>query len=274
MKKLISSLLHIALLFSFASPVMAGECFSYPVEKLSGSGSISSAVYLRDKPCMEGSSKMTTLSSGTTVNVLGENDGWYQVEANGARGWIWESFLNSNAQETGESYPYDEYVRKYASTNKLESDVKKEGAKEETTVDKYEKATTVDSALLARTRGYIVLQVEDRGEAWYIDPVSARRYYMKDGPTAYQMMRSFGLGVAERDYDRMREGDYAMRARLRGRIVLRVQEHGEAYYIHPRTLELHYLKNGEEAYRIMRLHSLGITNKDLSRLTKDTIPMK
>jgi hypothetical protein len=127
---------------------------------------------------------------------------------------------------------------------------------------------------MTRLKGYILLQTEAHGEAWYVDPVSAKRYYMKDGPTAYQMMRSFGLGVNEFDYTKIAEGDWSMKNRLRGRIVLRVQEHGEAYYIHPKDLSVYYLKNGDEAYRIMRLYSLGITNADLAKMATSIVPVK
>jgi hypothetical protein len=123
---------------------------------------------------------------------------------------------------------------------------------------------SLNAGLVSRTKGYILLQTESHGEAWYLDPITSKRYYMKDGPTAYQMMRSFGLGMTEADYQKIANGDTSIKSRLSGRIVLRVQAHGEAYYIHPKDLSVYYLKNGDEAYRIMRLYSLGISNKDLS----------
>lgn len=51
------------------------------------------------------------------------------------------------------------------------------------------------SSLFERIKGYILLQVESHGEAWYVDPQTRLRYYMKDGPTAYQMMRQLGVGI-------------------------------------------------------------------------------
>jgi len=57
--------------------------------------------------------------------------------------------------------------------------------------------TTIATAaeLKERLKGYILLQVEARGEAWYVNPNDGYRYYMKDGTAAYQMMREFGLGI-------------------------------------------------------------------------------
>ena len=97
---------------------------------------------------------------------------------------------------------------------------------------------------------------------------------MKDGPAAYQMMRSFSLGVSEEDYESMKSGSYTLKNKLRGRIVLRAQAKGEAYYIHPKDLKMYYLQNGEEAYQVMRLYSLGITDTDLAKLASATIPIK
>jgi len=133
---------------------------------------------------------------------------------------------------------------------------------------KLEETLDMPTDLFNRVKGRILLQVEQHGEAWYVDPETRAGYYMKDGETAYEMMRSFGLGVSEVDYAQMISGNSGMINRLRGRIILRVEEHGEAYYIHPETGALHYLRDGNEAYRIMRELSLGVTDSDLKRVSR------
>lgn len=125
---------------------------------------------------------------------------------------------------------------------------------------------STDTALTSRLRGYILLQVESHGEAWYVNPTDDSRYYMKDGPTAYEMMRKFGLGITEADFAKLEAGDKTLVDRLKGRIVLRVELHGEAYYVHPSLGTIHYLKDGEAAYTVMRELSLGIKNTDLERI--------
>ena len=57
----------------------------------------------------------------------------------------------------------------------------------------------VDSTLVSRLGGKILLQVESRGEAWYLNPVDGKRYYMKDGESAYNVMRYLGLGISNND---------------------------------------------------------------------------
>ncbi len=260
MKKILSFFTVWSLVFAAVPMAQAGECYSHQSEVYSGTGTIKSGVYLRDKACMEGSSTLGTLSGGTAVQIHGHNDGWYQVSANGIRGWIYGTFLTTNASQTGPSLSYWEYDAKYPSAK--------------TAVTTEPVRTSSDSTLLGKTRGYILLQVEQRGEAWYVDPITAKRYYMKDGPTAYQMMRSFGLGVSEKDYESMKAGNLTLKSKLRGRIMLRAEAKGEAYYIHPKDLKMYYLQNGEEAYKVMRLYSLGVTDADLNKLSTATIPLK
>lgn len=118
------------------------------------------------------------------------------------------------------------------------------------------------TALATRLSGRILLQVQARGEAWYVDPVLKARFYLGRGEDAYNIMRSRGLGI--RHDELLRYLSTRFPARLSGRIVLDVQNHGEAYYIIPGKLTAIYLPNGDAALRAMRLLGLGITNSDLS----------
>lgn len=134
--------------------------------------------------------------------------------------------------------------------------------------------------VLDRTAGYILLQVQEHGEAWYVHPTEHLRYYMKDGQAAYEMMRSFGLGITNSDLANIPavESVEEMKTKqsicssnkfaknVQGKILLQVQEHGEAWYVYPSTCYRIYMKNGDEAYRIMRHLGLGITNSDLEQI--------
>jgi len=118
----------------------------------------------------------------------------------------------------------------------------------------------------ASLTGNILLQVQSRGEAWYIYPGNGQRYYLKDGTAAFALMRSLGLGISESDYNKLAAGNTALRASVKGKIVLRVQARGEAYFLCPRTGTLSYLKDGAAAYSVMRQCGLGITNADLAKV--------
>ena len=60
-----------------------------------------------------------------------------------------------------------------------------------------------NNSLVNRLRGQILLQVESRGEAWYINPDDGKRYYMPDGPSAYQIMRFLSLGITNSDLSKI-----------------------------------------------------------------------
>ncbi|MBU2509647.1 hypothetical protein KKE33_04710, partial [Patescibacteria group bacterium] len=130
-----------------------------------------------------------------------------------------------------------------------------------------------------------LLQVEEHGEAWYVNPTDSRRYYMRNGEVAYEMMRSFGLGITDADVNliplvtdttEMNDSTSACSSnsiarRLKGRILLQVEQHGEAWYIHPEKCRRIYMKDGAAAYTIMRFLGLGIINVDLSKMPSGSI---
>ncbi len=132
--------------------------------------------------------------------------------------------------------------------------------------DQIKKQTATNNALVNRLLGRIIIQIQEHGEAWYIDPVTKKRYYMKDGAAAYQMLRSFGTGISNIDLEKLQKGNKTLINKFRGRILLQVQSHGEAFYIHPITGVAHYMKDGAEAYRLMRELSLGIANIDITKI--------
>ena len=55
------------------------------------------------------------------------------------------------------------------------------------------------SALAARLAGMILLQVEEKGEAWYVNPKNKQRYYLGRPADAFAIMRSLGLGITNAD---------------------------------------------------------------------------
>ncbi len=65
------------------------------------------------------------------------------------------------------------------------------------------KSQTFDSELVERLKGYILLQVESRGEAWYLNPTDGLRYYLKDGPAAYNLMREMSLGITNANLEKI-----------------------------------------------------------------------
>lgn len=141
-------------------------------------------------------------------------------------------------------------------------------------------AENFDAALQTRLKGSILLQTQKHGEAWYVHPDDGLRYYMRDGAIAYQMMRSFGLGITDADLALVPSVEEATKMlsvssvcatnatakRLAGKILLQVEQKGEAWYVHPTLCYRIYLRDGDAAYDTMRYLSLGISDADLAKL--------
>jgi hypothetical protein len=122
-----------------------------------------------------------------------------------------------------------------------------------------------NSNLTDRLSGRILLQVEEKGEAWYINPANKNRYFLGRPDDAFKIMRELGLGIAEKDFNSFKN---KVPQRLSGKILLRVEANGEAYYVNPTDLRMHFLGRPADAFTVMRNLGLGITNKDLNNIKK------
>ncbi|EKD78323.1 MAG: hypothetical protein ACD_41C00368G0007 [uncultured bacterium] len=121
------------------------------------------------------------------------------------------------------------------------------------------------SLALAAPDGRIVLQVEEHGEAWYINPADHHRYYLGRPDDAFAIMKELGLGITNADFKRL-SSDAGMRQAVRGKIVLQVEKHGEAWYINPVNDQPYYLGKPARAWKLMTKFGLGISNADLATI--------
>ena len=142
------------------------------------------------------------------------------------------------------------------------------------------KATTVDKKLVNRLKGWILLQVQGYGEAWYVYPKNGKRYYLKDGDAAYEIMRYLSLGITNADLAKIPQsnsdnvGNQTLVNQLKGKILLQTEQHGEAWYVNPADGKRYYLRDGNAAYQIMRNLSLGIKNDDISKIPAGVLKME
>ena len=115
--------------------------------------------------------------------------------------------------------------------------------------------------------GRIVLQVEENGEAWYVDPVERKIIFLGRPKDAFNAMRSLGLGITDNDFNLF---NGVASQKLSGRILLQVEKNGEAWYVNPVDLKMHYLGRPADAFNVMRSLGLGITNNDFEKLNKES----
>jgi hypothetical protein len=63
------------------------------------------------------------------------------------------------------------------------------------------------------------------------------------------------------------KADNTLAQKLKGKILLQVQEKGEAWYVFPADLKRYYLGRPKDALNLMKDLGLGITNKDLAKIS-------
>ena len=112
-----------------------------------------------------------------------------------------------------------------------------------------------------RLSGKILLSVEENGEAWYLNPINNKRYFLGRPFDAFNVMQELSLGISNDDFDDIENN---VPLRFSGMILLKTEDLGRAYYVNPDNLKLHYLNRPMDAFRIMRNLGLGISKNDLS----------
>lgn len=117
--------------------------------------------------------------------------------------------------------------------------------------------------LSTKLSGKILLQVEDKGQAWYVDPVTKQRAFLGRPNDAFKIMRELSLGISEDNYWKYKG---VAPKNLSGRILLRVEANGEAYYVNPSDLKMHYLGRPADAFSVMRTLGQGISNANLASI--------
>jgi plastocyanin len=118
-------------------------------------------------------------------------------------------------------------------------------------------------SLGSKLSGRILLAVQANGEAWYVDPSNDLRYFLGQPVDAFNLMQQLGLGISNKDFNSF---NGKAPVRLSGRILLKVEDSGKAYYVNPLDLKLYYLGNPTDAFKVMRKLGLGITNSNLSTI--------
>lgn len=120
-----------------------------------------------------------------------------------------------------------------------------------------------ETNLSSQLSGRILLDVENKGEAWYVYPGDLHRYYLGRPADAYTIMRNLSSGISNSNFSEVAS---STPDRLKGIILLKTEDHGRAYYINPLDKSLNYFEKADDAYNIMRHYALGVTPADLKTI--------
>lgn len=178
--------------------------------------------------------------------------------------------------------------------------------------------------------GKILLQVESHGEAWYVNTIDQKRYYLNKPTNAFNLMKNLGIGITNENLNKIPIGiikktdtliksltidndndgltdnlentlgtdpqnsdsdndgyndkleieynynplgagklniDQNFTKQNLGKIFLQTEKNGQAWYVNPTDKKRYYLGKPINAFAIMKNLSLGITNKNLNKIT-------
>jgi len=183
---------------------------------------------------------------------------------------------------------------------------------------------SIDVNFSKKFLGRILLQAQEHGEAWYINPGDSKRYFLGKPQDAYDLMRKLGVGISNNDlakipvnlehqygvdsdgdglsdaiedsfktdrnnsdtdgdgysdYTEIKNGfsplgigktviDSNFANKQKGKILLQVQNNGEAWYINPTDGKRYFLGKQQDAYELMRKLGLGISFNDLVKIKR------
>ncbi len=242
--------------FSLSSAT-SEELPSEPTIKLYSLTGTNAGGYFRDKEAANfrlgsGKTALKSLAAGPYLAVYtGQGDKEYGTAFYAAAG----QFQNISLQVSAK------HLINAGQTHKLNVPAAGRGASSGTPASA---AVSLSSSL----KGRILLQVEDKGQAWYVNPTDGRRYYLGRPQDAFNVMRELGLGISNKDFSALQANPSAWRQQA-GKILLKVEDKGKAYYFDPVKLQLHYLGRPQDAFSVMRQLGLGITNSNLGQIKAD-----
>ena len=181
-------------------------------------------------------------ASNTTVIL-------YNIVVSADKDTIFEARIKENAPSTGSS----------SSSSSGSSSASKPASSTVT-------PAAAASSLAKTLKGRILLQVQEKGEAWYVNPVDSKKYLLGKPQDAYNLMRRFGLGISNKNFTALENNPSAWK-NLAGRILLKTEDKGRAYYFDPLKLKLYYLGRPADAFNVIRSRGLGISNENLNKIT-------
>jgi len=124
----------------------------------------------------------------------------------------------------------------------------------------------VDPELTDRLKGDILLQIESKGEAWYVYPIDGKRYFLGKPQDTKRVINELGVSVASEELLNYLYFDKGFPENTAGMIIINKDNENEAYYVHPETRYGHLLGKEGAALEVMRDQGLGITNVNLRKI--------
>ena len=129
-------------------------------------------------------------------------------------------------------------------------------------------AVNIDTKLSNRLKGKLLLQVEDRGRIWYVNPDDSQKFEVTFA-NALPLFQKFALGITNKDLSGIPLNSEARTSlignRLKGKLLLQVQDKGRIWYVdfNGKRWEVTWAN----LMNLFQKLALGITNADLNKIS-------
>ncbi len=144
--------------------------------------------------------------------------------------------------------------------------------------------TINNDSLYERTKGKIILKVEENGEAYYVHPSKKEMYFLSRPSDAFRVLREQGIGITNNDLARIEIGfdinlsddggavsneDLNFARKHVGKIFLQVEEDGEAWYINYVDAKRYFLGKPTNVFNVMKMLGMGVSNGDFKKMKEN-----
>lgn len=132
--------------------------------------------------------------------------------------------------------------------------------------------TAAEKAFARSYAGRIINENGANNEGWYIDPISLGRIYLGSPEEARPVLKSLALGISNKDFANVplegerRTGSRALLRRLAGRVIIKVQDKGKTYYIHPLTYKAIPLITDADTEKLINQRAIALSATRLEQL--------
>ncbi len=132
----------------------------------------------------------------------------------------------------------------------------------------------IDMNLSKRVKGRLLLQVEQGGAIWYVDTKEFKRYSVT-WANALPLFKKLSLGITDADLAKIpiansgQTGNISMRNRLKGKLLLQVQQGGAIWYVDQNGYRHSVTWNN--LMDLFKKLALGITNENLYKISEGNL---
>ncbi len=113
----------------------------------------------------------------------------------------------------------------------------------------------------SKLKGKILIQIESKGEAWYLNPNNLKRYYLDPSPTTWQLLQRLSTKIDINKWQEIKKDPQ----NYQGKFFL-IADRKNIYYIAPDTNKIYLLNGPNSIFDLIRKTGLGISNQNLEKI--------